>query len=228
MVPTPGCEPSHGQSSQWQRQLGSAGDQHGGHSRASRDCDRSPLPRSRHGSAGSQRSHRRTRSPSTSSSTSSQSSRTRRVRKAEGILTRHSSEYRRFLKERKESVEQDRLRRQGQILAQELKSQFELAIQSTSTLAVGTPTIQPGPLPVFPPVPVHTVGDGGMGLSPMQQRLAEAELEHNIQLRTGTKTEFAEAVQSVWYDKILSARSHVFCNGAQLAPFRAVRMTILP
>ena len=46
------------------------------------------------------------------------------------------------------------------------------------------------------------MGEGGMGLSPMQQRLAEAELEHKLQLRTGTKPEFVEALQSVWYDKI--------------------------
>lgn len=83
---------------------------------------------------------------------------------------------------------------------------------------MGTPTIQPGPLPVFPPVPVHTVGDGGMGLSPMQQRLAEAELEHKIQLRTGTKTEFAEAVQSVWYDKIFVSKVTRFLQRRATGP----------
>ena len=44
----------------------------------------------------------------------------------------------------------------------------------------------------------------------MQQRLAEAELDHKIQLVHGTRAEFLQVVGARWFDKLFISRLSKF------------------
>ena len=103
------------------------------------------------------------------------------------------------------------MRRQGQILAEALKSQFEAAVQSIQTqaqlpfIAAPVPNAFP-PQPFSPPQVLLPMGLPNDQLTGVQQRLAEAELDHKIQLVHGTRAEFLQVVGARWFDKLFISR----------------------
>ena len=114
-------------------------------------------------------------------------------------MARHSKTYKEFLQEKRKTRSDDLLRRQGQILAEALRGQFDAAVQATAVLH----QLPPGPTPFIPTGPAPDASGGADTLNSLQRKIAEAELDHKCKLATGARGEFQVQVSALWQDKSL-------------------------
>ena len=114
-------------------------------------------------------------------------------------MARHSKTYKEFLQEKRKTRSDDLLRRQGQILAEALRGQFDAAVQATAVLH----QLPPGPTPFIPTGPAPDASGGADTLNSLQRKIAESELDHKCKLATGARGEFQVQVSALRQDKSL-------------------------
>ena len=188
------------------------GDARGGYSHwEHREYDRRDYDRKDYYTSKRRRHSPRPRSPSSSLSDDERRDRRRedRVKQAQRVLTKHDPNYKKMVEKQAKEEQDKQAHDQGAAIILAVKSQFDKYVDlhkqtleyqgKESDEAVIPASTAPGP-PGTPQSPPRPPGPSAQSskLAPLQLKLANAELDHLVNLKNGDKNEFVNKIMAVW------------------------------